>query len=146
MSLSYQFIKAILIFLSVPEEHYHNPLIPPLPGVPVMRRWAHGLAEWGQPSRRAYTAAEGQKDGHSLAPGLGQLPAHLGSVPCVTSMGECVIRGALATRVMSMTEMCVASWASSSQTKKTQNMPQAAYPCGLMDLRNSPLCWLNTGH
>lgn len=90
MSLFYQFIKAILIFLNVPEEHYHNPLIPPLPGVPVMRRWAHGLAEWGQPSRRGHTAAEGQKDGQSLAHRLGQLPAHRDSVPGVTSMDVCV--------------------------------------------------------
>ena len=90
VSLSYQFLKSFLIFLSVPEEHYHNPLIPPLPGVPVMRRWAHGLAEWGQPSRRGHTAAEGQKDKQSLAHSLGQLPAYRDSVPSVTSTNMCV--------------------------------------------------------
>lgn len=63
MFLSYQFIKAILIFLSVPEEHYHNPLIPPLPGVPVMRRWAHGLAEWGQPAGEATLQPRDRKMG-----------------------------------------------------------------------------------
>lgn len=59
---SYQFIKAALIVSSVPEEHYHNPLIPPLPRVPIMRRWAQGLGEWGQPSRRHHAAAWGLKN------------------------------------------------------------------------------------